>query len=87
MTREEFEMNLLIGGWIKKESEHIRADLIYTHNDSHLSIGTRNGSDTVALFQNGGYIGTLHYEDAFNKVNDHMVLMQDLMNGQARVFT
>ncbi len=88
MTREEFEMNLLIGGWVKKEGiDALRVDTMYDHPDSVFSLGTKKGSNDVSIFQDGGYLGFLGYERAFNLVNDHMVLMQDLMNEQARVFT
>ncbi len=87
MTREEIEMSLLIGGWIKQKSETSRADTVYTHVDSALSLGTQENGDKGIVFQNGGYIGTLPLEAAYNKVNDHMILMQELNNGQRAVLT
>lgn len=82
MTEQEFQMNLLIGGWIKTTPEdNSRHDVIYTHNDSIFSLGTKEGMDKVGIYQNGKYLGARQYEIAYTEVNNHMILMCDLAKG------
>jgi hypothetical protein len=82
MNAEEFAMNLLIGGWIKtKCDEEARSEIIYIHTDSVFSMGTKEGSDKVLVYQNGKPLGSRHFEVAFNEIHVHMELMQDLAEG------
>ncbi len=79
MNAQEFAMNLLIGGWIKtKCDEGSRSEVLYTHTDSVFSMGTREGSDKVLIYQNDKPLGSRHFEVAFNEIHGHMELMQDL---------
>ena len=82
MNAQEFAMNLLIGGWIKtKAEEDSRSEIMYTHTDSVFSMGTKEGSDKVLIYQSGKPLGSRHFEVAFNEIHGHMELMQDLTDG------
>lgn len=88
MTREEFEMNLLIGGWTKSNGEdHNNIDALFSHVNSEYSMGVKDDSDKVQVYLNGNTFGATDYEEAFTTIHEHMVLIQEITNGQSRVFT
>lgn len=81
MTEQEFRMNLLIGGWVVKtpdEDDNSGVDTIYTNTDSVFSMGTKEGTDMVKIFQSGKPLGSRRFDVAFNEIHEHMVLMQSL---------
>jgi hypothetical protein len=81
MTRQEFEMLMLISNWYKRDSEQMGSDEEYVHNDTQWSIGIKEDSDKVTLYYEGNSVGVTDLKTAYDKVNDHMCLMEDLNAG------
>lgn len=81
MTEQEFRMNLLIGGWTVStpdEEDTSGVDTLYKNTDSVFSMGTKEGTDMVKIFQSGKALGSRKFDIAFQEIHEHMVLMQSL---------
>jgi hypothetical protein len=82
MTSEQFQMQMLIGGWLKKDYDSMHCDEAYTHPDSPIAIGIPESSNAdVVIFMDDKYVGPADYAHAINTINFHMQLLADLQNG------
>ena len=78
MNQQEFEMNMLIGGWERNDTDNHHCDEIFTHPESKISLGVSEKSEQVIVFMDEAYVGPTTYLDAIDKINFHMMLLADL---------